>query len=133
MENDTNDFLYRSIIVVLMIAAGSFVYLPYNEKFANGNSKTKSKVQSLSNCFASGLLLGMSLIHILPETSDKYNDFMKDEEETHVESADEHDHEHSIPVPFILFLCGFLFMMLMDQVVFKKVEHDKYEETQQTS
>lgn len=120
-----------------MIAAGSFVYLPYNEKLANGNSKTKSKVQSLSNCFASGLLLGMSLIHILPETSDKYNDFMKEEEGTHAESADEHDHkhdhEHSIPVPFILFLCGFLFMLLMDQVVFKKVEHDKYEETQQTS
>lgn len=76
----------------------------------------------------------MSLIHILPETGEKYNDFMKDEEETHAESADEHDeHEHSIPVPYVLFICGFLFMLLMDQVVFKQVDHEKYEETQQTS
>ena len=48
-------------------------------------------------------------------------------EESHADHAGhadevEEEHAHGFPLPFVLFVVGFLMMLLMDQVLFKHAE-----------
>ena len=111
---------------------------------------------SLITCFAAGMLISISLCHILPEANDMYATHLKaveaaheaeekaelaaagevkkpegdvkeeegeeegehhDEEEVHGEHEEEG--EHGFPLPNVLFFGGFMFMLLIDRIVFR--------------
>jgi len=56
------------------------------------------------SCFAAGMLLTLSICHILPEANEKYEE---------MQLGKEHK-GHPFPLPFVLFLCGFLFLLFLD-------------------
>eukprot|EP00356_Strombidium_inclinatum_P011728 CAMPEP_0170490094 /NCGR_PEP_ID=MMETSP0208-20121228/8362_1 /TAXON_ID=197538 /ORGANISM="Strombidium inclinatum, Strain S3" /LENGTH=102 /DNA_ID=CAMNT_0010765329 /DNA_START=102 /DNA_END=410 /DNA_ORIENTATION=- len=97
------------------------------------------------SCFAAGMLLALAICHILPEANESYEEIVA-EEELHEEhrrrilSEDDHDdhddheeeehgHGHAFPLPFVLFMAGFLLLLLLDQVLFKQLpEEDEPED-----
>ena len=70
------------------------------------------------------MLLAIAIIHILPETNEVYEGLkaheMEAEEKGHVEGLEEeHEEGHPFPLPFVLFVVGFMFLLSMDQILFK--------------
>ena len=69
-------------MIIVMLAAGAFIFLPYSKmaKDADQNQTEseevtkvcKGRVHSYSTCFAAGMLLSFSFIHILPEVVHVY-------------------------------------------------------------
>ena len=71
--------------MVAVLIAGCFVFFPYcvkdkddkvspSEPLVKKNKKCgKSHFFSVLNCFAAGMLISMSLVHVLPESSEMYN------------------------------------------------------------
>lgn len=102
------------------------------------------RVHQFSNCFAAGMLFSLSIVHILPEALEAYATYKatkpKDDHDDHDDhrrlfaklfarglAEDDHDdHGHgdgaNFPLVFFFFVLGFLFMLLLDQVLFKKYE-----------
>lgn len=78
---------------------------------------------SLITCFAAGMLLSMSLCHILPEAIKMYEASKKggheDENEGKDGDDDDHENEGDFPLPNIIFLIGFMSLLLIDQVCCK--------------
>ena len=96
---------------------------------------------SLMSCFAAGMLIALALCHILPEANYMYGQAEKHgghavagaEEAAHAEHDEHDDHDehegethskeeeegHGTPVPNIIFVVGFMFVLLLDQVIFK--------------
>ena len=85
------------------------------------------RIQSYSTAFASGMLMTMALVHILPETVTAYDNFVKTSGHG---SDDGHDHRLRIlagdegkegeshggkfPTAYVLFLAGFWIMQFLD-------------------
>jgi len=59
------------------------------------------------------MLLAISTVHALPETIQGYNDWLE------IEKKEPGTNSWLV---FVLYALGFLFMLLLDQVVFKEVE-----------
>lgn len=49
----------------------------------------------------------------------------------HKKGKKEEDHGGEFPVVYIIFLCGFWFMLLLDQVIFKKANEDINQESEE--
>ena len=76
-------------------------------------------------CFAAGMLMTLSIVHILPEAAGIYKAFQI-EELAKVKKGgrllEEEDHGPEVddfPMPNLIFFCGFMTMMFLDQVAFK--------------
>ena len=119
----------------------------------------KGKMFPYCNCFAAGMLLTLAFCHILPEADVMFAEFREakellevaapredhhDEDEDHHEDEaesghddehDEHGHgeehgdEHGFPIAHCLFLVGFVFMLLLDRVLFGTAEIEIGEKT----
>ena len=128
--NDENVDVPRAIVIVLLLLASLFVFLPYKGK---QNYKDLSACQkqfySQASCFAAGMLLAIATVHILPEANAMWNSEKHDDHETlnepeHSEHAEEAEKDgHAFPLPFVLMLVGFCIMLFMDQVLFKQTNH----------
>lgn len=82
------------------------MFLPFT-KFAN---KKGGKLFDHMTSFAAGMLLSISVVHILPEATEMYQ---------HYQEANPSAFQGKFPWPYVLFYFGFLFMLLLDQVAFK--------------
>ena len=93
------------------------------------NGCCKGKFFSMLTCFAAGMLLTISLAHILPEATAMYGEYLEHLEEEgetghrllEEKKHDEHE-EGKFPLPSIIFFLGFMFMLLLDQIIFKRDE-----------
>lgn len=76
-------------------------------------------------CFAAGMLLTISIVHIMPEANALYADYLKESEEhdNHrlLEENDHNDHQDKeeghgseFPLPYVIFLLGFMLMLILD-------------------
>ena len=92
-------------IIIAMLFAGSFVFLPFTKRcqtpkgYANRNSGL-NKFFAFSACFAAGMLMSISLLHILPEANEMYEKVVAEWEEAeeasmlkNVKLEGEEDHE----------------------------------------
>lgn len=74
--------------------------------------------------------MSIAILHILPEATALYGKEEHGEEEHeehHEEEGEEEEHvggEHTFPVPYLMFFIGFMVMLLMDQVIFKRKGSD---------
>ena len=63
-------------IIVVMLMSGSFVFLPFTKRCAYNKNEDKSSCKnlffSISACFAAGMLMSISVLHILPEANEMY-------------------------------------------------------------
>ena len=92
-EEESKLLIFRLVVIALMIIASLALFIPYlsclsnqtnksqrnkigtNDDIANSKHKCKSKFSSLSVCFAAGMLISMSLCHILPESVEMYSKY----------------------------------------------------------
>ena len=82
----------------------------------------KSEVPlSFLNCFASGLFLAMAVIHILPEAAEIWEGYAKSQ-----------DMENAFPLPYLMYLVGYILILWVDKVIAGKYhmdhDHDKKSE-----
>lgn len=78
------------------------------------------------NCFAGGVLVSLTLCHILPEAQDEYTAYLLKNQKANLLSE-------KFPFVFALVIGGFLLMLSLDQVIWKPndlflVEADEIEE-----
>jgi hypothetical protein len=165
-EKDEDLMGARIVIVVIMILSSCFVFLPFTKRCSRDKNESKTICKKIfftvSACFAAGLLMSISILHILPEANEMYEGVLakwETEEEaaehaleaaehaaelasgvSHAgETAEEHDkHEgeehggHAFPLPFVLFQVGFFLMLLMN-LVFHQAHGEKGDDVQKIS
>ena len=73
-----------------------------------GTCNKNEVLLSLLNCFSAGIFLAMALIHILPESAEIYMLWAA------VEGI-----EKPFPLPYVMFLIGYLLILLVDRVAAK--------------
>merc|ERR1740130_955836 len=72
--------------------------IPMTNRFENG--------LTYMNCFSAGIFLAMSLVHIMPEAAEIWASWVKT---TKIERA--------FPLPYVLYLVGYLLILFTDKVV----------------
>ena len=123
--HEESPIVIQILVIFFLLLASLFVFLPYSNFMKSQKKKgkkgcCKGMCISLSSCFAAGMLLSIAILHILPEADANYGAGGHEEEEGHEGEEEEgHGEGHSFPVPFLLFLVGFMVMLLLDQVIFK--------------
>lgn len=121
-------------VMIAVLISGSFVFFPYSKMMRNQKSNRnhhvhsdvddeveeqkgccKGRLFSLCNCFAAGMLLSISMMHILPEAKMIYMSYLEVlEKEMKTDDKDEHAQHSGFPLPFVLFFSGFVFMLMLD-------------------
>ena len=86
-HEDEDPIALKILIMCLLLIAGSFVFFPYADKICKKNSVEpdkndkkkgccKGQMFSIANCFAAGMLLSLSVCHILPESTEMYSAYV---------------------------------------------------------
>jgi len=70
---------------------------------ACGNNE---RVLSILNCFSAGIFLAMSLVHIMPESSETFSRW-----------AQKAEIERPFPLPYVCNFLGYLFILFLDRVL----------------
>jgi len=70
----------RIVIVLVMVLSSCFVFLPFTKRCSHDKNESKSSCKhmffAVSACFAAGLLMSISVLHILPESNEMYEGVM---------------------------------------------------------
>lgn len=98
---DLNTF--KIILLIVMFLESYFGLIPKKVNWC-----TKSVLPlSFLNCFASGIFLAMAVIHIAPESVDKWDLWL----------AENCYEEGGFPLPYLGFLIGYVLILLFDKVI----------------
>mmetsp|Transcript_11707 Transcript_11707/g.13250 ORF Transcript_11707/g.13250 Transcript_11707/m.13250 type:complete len:383 (+) Transcript_11707:38-1186(+) len=76
--------------------------------------KNSINVLGIANAFSGGVFLAIALMHILPEATSGYAEYMENDPD---ESQNEDDSD-IFPLPFALTFVGYAFILLIDKVIF---------------
>jgi zinc transporter ZupT len=94
-----------------------FVFFSFFEAFLTGLIPTWSKscrespkVLGIANSFAAGVFMGIAFVHILPEMTTEWNE--------HVNPDPLAEQKKVFPVPNILVVAGYTFILIIDKVLF---------------
>lgn len=138
----------KIIVIVLVIFAGMVSFVPYckclhsSQKNPDKGAVCSGRFLQYSTAFAAGMLLTMSMCHIYPETDTSYRTYLKkaasgasDAGHNHgttskggvwdfrrmlaADAHDDHAAEEGYPLVGALYVAGFSFMLMFDQVIFK--------------
>jgi hypothetical protein len=71
------------------------------------------------------MLLPISIVHIMPEATAMYAEYLEEhekeeaahrllEEKDHDEHGEKEEHAAGFPLPYVLFLLGFMLMLVLD-------------------
>lgn len=112
----------------VILLAGCFVFFPF-ARFVRKQKDTqgcgKGAFFALMTSFAAGMLLSISLVHIMPEASAIYREYKElghadhDDHDDHRRLEEDEHEEEGFPLPNVIFFLGFMIMLLLDQVIFK--------------
>lgn len=129
--DEGNIVTVKIIVCILILLSGCFVFFPYLKAVKDRKAGCcKGKFFSLLTCFAAGMLLTISLVHIMPEALAMYTEYLEEHEKEEAgEAHDDHrlleeeekeeEHGAAFPLPYVIFLAGFMLMLVLDQVIFK--------------
>lgn len=85
--------IVKIIILILILISGCFVFFPFMKVVKDRkNGCCKGKFFSLLTCFAAGMLLSISIVHIMPEANALYIDYLKDSEKAELAGGNTDDH-----------------------------------------
>jgi len=62
------------------------------------------------NCFAAGIFLSMSMVHVMPEASEIYSEWAK-----------KSGIERPFPLPHVLYVAGYLLVLMVDGVIYAQI------------
>ena len=83
--------------------------------------KKRTTVLGIANAFSGGIFLAIAFMHIMPEVSHSYTEYLEKGEEEHDEHEEEasgHNHSDDFPLPFALVFLGYALILFIDKVVF---------------
>ena len=83
----------------------------------NAKCKDNQTLLGIANSFAGGVFLAISLMHIMPEEVENYNELTK---------SDSEEGGRVFPLPYLIFFCGYTFILIIDRVLFDS--HALFEE-----
>jgi zinc transporter ZupT len=104
-----------------------FCLFAFFEAFGSGIFPTISKscrespkILGIANAFAAGVFMGIAFVHILPEMTAEWAEIEASKGVTHI-----------FPMPELLVVCGYTFILIIDKVLFDThalFEHDEHGE-----
>ena len=108
----------------LIIAKIAFIVFIYVIAFGAGIlpniipwCKKSTHVLGIANAFSGGVFLALAFMHILPEATSGYAEFMEDDHDEALNHGDDGDDDF-FPLPFVLTFVGYAFILLIDKVIF---------------
>jgi len=120
----------------LLIIKIVFIFAIFALAFGTGMIPIKCKsfknstfIMGLANAFSGGVFLSIALIHVLPDVTNSYSEYMA-ENHDHDQEGDGHgdgDEGHMFPLPYVLVFCGYAFILMVDKVMFDShalIHHD---------
>ena len=93
--------VFKVIMMILMFLCVGFGVIPKVWSKCRDNDEILSKL----NCFASGMFLAMSLIHMMPEAVEIYTTWAVTE-----------GIERAFPLPYVMFFLGYFLILAVDRV-----------------
>jgi zinc transporter ZupT len=111
----------------------AFCIIAFFEAFITGLIPTWSKscrespkVLGIANSFAGGVFLAIAFVHILPEMAEAWTDL-----ESEGKSESELEELKIFPLPYLLVIVGYTFILILDKVLFDThalFDHDHEDE-----
>jgi zinc transporter 1/2/3 len=83
----------------------------------NAKCKDNQTLLGIANSFAGGVFLAISLMHIMPEEVEAYND-LKNKEYPPDPLNPDAEPPKFFPLPYLIFFCGYTFILIIDRVLF---------------
>ena len=116
--NEKKILTSRIVFGVLMFIGECMSLLPFLKCCSTKVKSDKHKIWfSIMSCFAAGLLVSISLIHILPEANETYEKILE------AQPVSEEKGPHPFPIPYFMFQLG-LFIMLTVNTLSGGAGHD---------
>ena len=97
-EDDEKLIIARIILIITILLSGLAIFAPYTKCMGKSENAAqeetvsrvcKGRLASYSICFAAGMLLSLSVVHILPEALELHAEYLKEHGKEH---AGGHDH-----------------------------------------
>jgi zinc transporter ZupT len=104
-DHEQTGMSLTSFKIILTVFMFLIVYLGLIPKKVNWCTKTQLPLSFL-NCFASGIFLAMAIVHILPETVEIWDAYLK-----------QNNIERGFPLPYVGYLVGYILILLVDKVI----------------
>jgi zinc transporter 1/2/3 len=76
--------------------------------------KESPKIIGIANAFSGGVFLSIALVHILPDVTGSYQEYM----ETNNPTEPGEEPPKFFPLPYLLVFCGYSFILMVDKVMF---------------
>lgn len=99
-----------------------FLFIIFIEAFVMGVMPVKVKkcknnpsVLGVANAFSGGVFISISLMHIMPEQTGSYQEFMCNRFN---ERNPGDDCPEFFPLPYLLLVCGYVVILVLDKVLF---------------
>ena len=101
----------KIILMICMILCVGLGFIPK----AWGKCRNDAYILSFLNCFSAGIFLGMSLVHMMPESAEVYGMWAACE-----------GIEDPFPLPYVMYFIGYMFILSIDRVLAKAyhIGHD---------
>ncbi|CAI2373214.1 unnamed protein product [Moneuplotes crassus] len=82
--------------------------------------KKSTNFLGIANAFSGGVFIAIAFMHILPEASGDYLEYMEENENEQMSltHGDDDDDDDPFPLPFVLTFVGYAFILLIDKVIF---------------
>lgn len=103
---DNNDWLKLGFIIVAFSEALIMGMIPVKIK----SFRESPKILGVANAFSGGVFLAIALMHIMPEQTESYSDL--------AEAGTISKSLGSFPLPFLLMVLGYTFILIIDKVLF---------------
>lgn len=89
------------------------------------------KILNIANSFSGGVFLTIAAVHIMPEQAESWDKIMTakvKKNSSHAAVHDDHESEaEHFPLPFLLLVFGYAFILMIDKVMFDN-HHDDEDE-----
>lgn len=105
------------LVFIVFIAVVAFVagILPNKIQWC----KKSTDFLGIANAFSGGVFLAIAFLHIMPEATAAFAEFMEEHEHDHWHRLRHGDDEDEFfPLPFALAFAGYAFILLIDKVIF---------------
>lgn len=108
-NKQTSIGLYKILILsILFIISVTFALIPIKLSFF----KTNMKMIGISNSFSAGIFISVGLVHLLPESTEKFNEITN----------------CTFPFSFFITILGYSLILFIEKIVFMKEDIDERKE-----
>lgn len=110
--------LYKlAIIIFLFVISFTFGYLPIKVSYFT----TNYKLLGISNAFSGGIFLCVAMLHLLPESTEIFDNMLTKEDHDEEEG---HHHSNRFPISFLIAVLGYSLILFIEKIIFDHGNHE---------